>query len=128
MGLSRVSLAFFSVACLCGLAGMIAGVVMGIRQDFSLAPAHAHLNLLGWATLALMGTFHAVARSRGPAAWVNFGLSALGGVLMPLSLGFYLAGHKAFTSGMQVGALAAVCGMLTFVGLVLTAWSRSAPG
>jgi hypothetical protein len=29
------------------LAGMLAGIVMGIKQDFALAPAHAHLNLVG---------------------------------------------------------------------------------
>ena len=29
------------------LVGMLAGVAMGIEQDFALAPAHAHLNLVG---------------------------------------------------------------------------------
>jgi hypothetical protein len=29
------------------LAGMLAGIVKGIKQDFALAPAHAHLNLVG---------------------------------------------------------------------------------
>ena len=28
------------------LAGMLAGIVMGIKQDFTLAPAHAPLNLV----------------------------------------------------------------------------------
>ena len=27
--------------------GMIWGIEMGIRQDFSMAPAHAHFNLVG---------------------------------------------------------------------------------
>jgi hypothetical protein len=26
--------------------GMLAGIIMGIQQDFALAPAHAHLNLV----------------------------------------------------------------------------------
>jgi hypothetical protein len=29
------------------LIGMLAGIAMGIEQDFALAPAHAHLNLVG---------------------------------------------------------------------------------
>ncbi|MEN3376701.1 MAG: hypothetical protein V7604_2056, partial [Hyphomicrobiales bacterium] len=37
----------FRVSVTLALVGMAAGIVMGIRQDFSLAPAHAHLNLLG---------------------------------------------------------------------------------
>ena len=37
------------------LAGMLAGIVMGIKQDFALAPAHAHLNLVGGVLLFLFG-------------------------------------------------------------------------
>ncbi|HWM67548.1 MAG TPA: hypothetical protein VNO35_13260 [Steroidobacteraceae bacterium] len=33
--------------------GMSLGIFMGITHNFSLAPVHAHTNLLGWATLAL---------------------------------------------------------------------------
>jgi hypothetical protein len=29
------------------LVGMLAGIAMGIQQNFMLAPAHAHLNLIG---------------------------------------------------------------------------------
>jgi hypothetical protein len=65
----RLSLAFFSAGALCALTGMVWGAVMGSTQDFTLAPAHAHLNLVGWATLALMGTFYAV--SARPAGWAG---------------------------------------------------------
>jgi hypothetical protein len=37
------------------LVGMVAGIVMGIREDFTLAPAHAHLNLVGGVLLFLFG-------------------------------------------------------------------------
>jgi hypothetical protein len=36
---------------------MSGGILMAIAQDFTLAPAHAHLNLLGWVTMALYGLF-----------------------------------------------------------------------
>ena len=45
------SLFRFSVST--GLAGMGFGIFMGITQDFMLAPAHAHLNLLGFVTMFL---------------------------------------------------------------------------
>jgi hypothetical protein len=35
------------------LIGMCSSIYMGIAQDFTLAFAHAHLNLLGWMTMAL---------------------------------------------------------------------------
>ena len=80
----RVSTAFFTVAALCGLTGMVWGSWMGASGDHSLHPAHAHLNLLGWVTLSIMGGFYALpgAPRAGTLAWVNFGLSTLGAILM----------------------------------------------
>ena len=50
---------FISVALLCLLAGECFGMWMSQDTDrFSLAPAHAHLNLAGWVTLALYGLIH----------------------------------------------------------------------
>ena len=34
------------------------GIWMGMHEDFTLAPVHAHINLLGWVTLALYGLYH----------------------------------------------------------------------
>ena len=51
----RISDFCFLVAALSALGGMALGISMGITQDFTLSPAHAHLNLLGWVTMALYG-------------------------------------------------------------------------
>src|ERR1700736_6694595 len=40
------------------LLGMLAGIAMGIQQNFTLAPAHAHLNLIGGVLLFLFGLFY----------------------------------------------------------------------
>lgn len=84
----RVSSAFFMIAALCGLAGMVWGSYMGASGDHSLHPAHAHLNLLGWVTLSIMGGFYALpgAPTAGVLAWVNFVLSSLGAILMAILL------------------------------------------
>ena len=34
--------------------GVTMGIVMGITHQFVLAPVHAHINLLGWASLGIM--------------------------------------------------------------------------
>ena len=53
------------------------GIVMGTREDFTLAPVHAHINLLGWVTLALYGLYHrGVARARNALAWVQVSAAA----------------------------------------------------
>src|SRR5581483_9144160 len=48
----------FRVAVLFVLAGMIWGIQMGISEDHSAMPAHAHLNLLGWVSLFLFGIYY----------------------------------------------------------------------
>lgn len=45
----------FKLAGLYLIAGMSLGAAMGAAHQFTLAPVHAHLNLLGWTLLALVG-------------------------------------------------------------------------
>jgi hypothetical protein len=40
------------------LVGMLAGIAMGIQQNFTLAPAHARLNLMGRVLLFLFGLYY----------------------------------------------------------------------
>ena len=47
------------------LAGMLAGIVMGAQQNFLLAPAHAHLNLIGGVLLFLFGLYYRVVPAAG---------------------------------------------------------------
>jgi hypothetical protein len=64
----RYDFIFITAALACLLTGMSMGIWMGIAHDFTLSPVHAHLNLLGWVTLALYGLIHraypALAQSR----------------------------------------------------------------
>ena len=80
-------------------------------------PAHAHLNLLGWVTLALYGTFYALtANTLSPRlAWINFALSTLGTALMITFLALFLPARDAsYIPGMIAGEVASVLGLLVF--------------
>jgi hypothetical protein len=88
----RVSLWFFAVAPIYVLIGMGTGIFMGATNNFTLAPAHAHLNLIGWVTMALYGTFYALAREAPKKlAWATFWLNNVGAALMFPSLGMVLS-------------------------------------
>ena len=78
------------------------GIYMGISQDHSTFSAHAHLNLLGWVSCAIMGGFYALAKDRAPRRlqWVNFVLSSVG-------------------IGVAVGSLAVFFGMASFLASVI---------
>jgi hypothetical protein len=49
---------FLRLAVLYLIAGVGLGLYMAASKDHSLFPVHAHLNLLGWVTLALFGLFY----------------------------------------------------------------------
>lgn len=121
----RLPLAFFTAATLCVLAGMVWGAVMGSTEDFSLMPAHAHLNLVGWASLALMGTFYALTGRSGRVGWLNFGLSTAAVVVMIPALALYLGGDKPAHNAVAIGSGLAILGMAAFFWNVVAAWSSA---
>jgi hypothetical protein len=124
----RVSAAFFLTGGLFVLVGMSIGMWMGAAEDFRIAPAHAHLNLLGWVTMALYGTFYALtAKTMRPRlAWTNYALSTAGVVLIIPSLAYLLAtGSKALVAPMIVGEVLSVLSLLTFLVSVVRELTRS---
>jgi hypothetical protein len=114
----RVSVAFFAVGVVYVLIGMGWGMHMGEANDFVMAPAHAHLNLLGWVTMALYGIFYALTgQTLSPRlAWANLIASTLGVLVMIPSLALYL-GHgndPQYIPEIVVGEVLTVVGMLIF--------------
>jgi len=75
--------------------GMSMGMYMGMNQDFTLSPVHAHVNLLGFVVLALAGlvfvVFPELAATRLATAF--FWLYNLGSPPALLALAFVLNGH-----------------------------------
>ena len=123
----RVSLAFFTTAALAALCGMAWGTYMGISGDHSLSPAHAHLNLLGWVTLSIMGGVYALpgVRYNSKLAWTNFVLSSLGAVLMGALLPQVLM-QKMSGQVMMAAELPTILGMLLFLVSLLGNWRKPA--
>ena len=123
--MNRLPLAFFSAAALCALSGMIWGAVMGATQDFTTMPAHAHLNLVGWASLALMGGFYQLTGRSDRLGWINFGLSTGGVVLMTPTLALLLLGDSSLEPVVIAASVIALLGMATFVLSVLGTWRQA---
>jgi hypothetical protein len=49
---------FFASAIIYAVLGMTLGLFMGMTQDHSQMPTHAHFLLIGWVTFALYGFFY----------------------------------------------------------------------
>ncbi|HEY2446649.1 MAG TPA: hypothetical protein VGI20_13020 [Rhizomicrobium sp.] len=54
----RFDVLYITLGALYLLAGMIMGLVMGVRHDFTLAPVHAHFNLIGFVANSAFGLTH----------------------------------------------------------------------
>lgn len=111
---------FLSVAVLQALVGMGLGILMGSTGDYTLAPAHAHSNLLGWVSMAIFGLYYAVvpgvAAKR--VAAVHFWLALVANIVFPIGIGLVVTGKGEATS--IVGSVLEVLSMLLFGYIVLT--------
>jgi hypothetical protein len=56
--MTRFDVAFVIAAICYAILGIALGIWMGINQDFAPRHIHAHINLLGWTSLALYGLVH----------------------------------------------------------------------
>jgi hypothetical protein len=126
--MSRISIAFFGAAVVYALGGMMLGMYMGASADHTMAPVHAHINLLGWASLALMGAFYGLAGARAPAklAWANFGLSNLGNLMSLPMVALIQSGKPPIVPVLVGGEVAIVLGMLLF-GVAIVQVGRATP-
>jgi hypothetical protein len=92
------------------------GIFMAIAQDFTLAPAHAHLNLLGWVSMALYGLFYRAFPevSGGRLPQVHFWLATCGVALMAPGIAWRVMGHEEAEAVIAPGALMVVGSMAVF--------------
>ena len=105
------------------LFGMLAGIVMGIRQEFLLGPAHAHLNLVGGVLLFLFGLYYRLFPlvGRSTLARIQGWLHIVGGLLFPAGIALVLAVSHALEPIPIVGALVVLIAMALFCVIVLKA-------
>lgn len=113
----------FRTAVVMGLVGLSVGIGMGMTQDFSLAPAHAHVNLLGWVSFFLYGAFYMLVpnAAQGLLPRIHYALSLIGAVIMTIGIAFIVTGHAAFEPLAIGGSILVYAGFLTFVWIVFRA-------
>ena len=110
---------FFASAALYVAAGMIFGIYMSISQDHSLSPVHAHLNLVGWVTMAIFGIYYHLvpeaAESR--LARLHFILATIGLWLIVPGIALAIRGQTEALAA--IGSLATLGSMLLFIFIVV---------
>lgn len=118
----KISAVYFSV-------GVLLGLIMGIIHDFRLTSVHAHINLLGWISMALFGLIYHFYPKAGETtlAKTHFWLHNIGVPVMQISIALQLTVSEAFLPVTIVSSILVVVGVLLFTVNVLknTAGSSS---
>ena len=102
------------------LIGMLAGIDMGIRQDFVLAPAHAHFNLVGGVLLFMFGLYYRMIPAAGAMklAEVQGWLHIVGGIVFPAGVALVVLKGPAFIAAPIIGSLIVVVAIALFAVIV----------
>jgi hypothetical protein len=116
----KASALCFQSAVVFVIAGMIWGIIMGISQDFSAAPAHAHLNLLGWVSLFLFGIYYRLHPSFEGAktALVQVWVWIIGTIVFTIGIELVGTGKASGEPVVGVGAFVVLIDVLLFGWLV----------
>jgi hypothetical protein len=114
---ARLARLWILIAACYLIVGVSFGISMAAMQKFEFAPVHAHINLLGWASMALMGLIY----DRFPRAGgsrlglIHFWSFNLLSPVLIAGLVFMFAGHPEMEPVMVVGSLGILASLLVFV-------------
>ncbi len=113
-----ISFWFFMTAVIYVTLGMIWGIVMAATGDHRLAAAHAHLNLVGWVTLALFGIYYHLVPRAGEhvLAKLHFAVATVGVVLLVPGIAMAVSGAGELLA--KVGSVLTLASMLLFAVVV----------
>lgn len=114
-----IALSFFSLAVLSAVIGMTWGIIMAMTGDHGTAPAHAHLNLVGWVTLAIFGFYyHLVPQAaEGLLPRLHLGAAGLGVAVMVPGIALAVTGQGEALAA--IGSILTLLSMLMFAAVVL---------
>ncbi|MGP4108520.1 cytochrome-c oxidase [Virgibacillus sp. L01] len=107
---------FLKIAAVYFVLGVCLGLTMGITENFSFTSVHAHLNLLGWVSLALFGIIYYCFPKAGETklATIHFWLHNIGLPLMQGTLFIML-----LTSNHSIVVLTIIGSVMVVVGAIL---------
>jgi cbb3-type cytochrome oxidase subunit 1 len=108
---------YLKVATVYFTIGVLAGLTMGIIHDFRFTSVHAHVNLLGWVSMALFGLIYHfypnAANSK--LAKTQFWLHNIGVPVMLGGIALQVLGVSGALAPTIIGSVAVVIGVILFM-------------
>ena len=114
-----ISFYFMILAVLAVVLGMTWGIHMSATHSYNLAPAHAHLNLVGWVTMSIFAFYYHLVPSAadGILPKIHLGAAALG--LVTMVPGIVMALRQQGETFAKVGSILTLLSVLLFLMVVL---------
>ena len=111
---------FVGVGSLFVLAGMAWGIQMSMTQDFTLAPAHAHNNLIGFVIMTVYGFYYRLvpAAASKRLALIHFWVALISALVFVPGIAMAITGKGETLA--EVGSILVVLSMLIFAWTVWT--------
>ena len=119
MNEADISKRWFLVAIAYLVIGICVGVFMGASGDHTLYAVHAHVNLLGWVSMSLMGLLYRAfpAAARSPLAGWHFWIYQVSVPIMLLAVAAIYTGHR------EADPVAGVASFGVLVAVLLFGWN-----
>jgi hypothetical protein len=120
MGNEMIASLMMCLSVILFLVGTLGGVVMGMQENFTLAPAHAHLNLVGGVLLFLFGMYYRLvpAAAKSKLAPIQGWLHMIGAIVFPAGIAIVLLKGTAFIVAPIIGSLIVVAAIALFAVIV----------
>ena len=107
---------FLRLAVVYAVLGVSLGIVMAASHDYTLRPVHAHLNLLGWASMALFGLWYrsAPAAAETRLAKLHFWLHNIALPIQMGTLAMFVSGNIAVEPVLALASVVIGIGLVCF--------------
>ena len=107
---------FLRLAVIYAVTGVTLGIVMAASHDYTHRPVHAHLNLLGWASMALFGLWYRTvpASAETKLAKAHFWLYNLALPVQMVTLAMFVTGNAAIEPVLAIASIVIGIAFLCF--------------
>lgn len=111
---------FMKAGVIYALLGFALGIIMAASKDFTLRSVHTHLNVIGWASMAVFALYYQMVPSAAASgvAKGHFLLANAGLLLMTVSVGLLASGFGEAEAGAAAGSIAMLTSMALFAVIV----------
>ena len=116
---------FLRIAVIYILLGVLLGIVMAASHDYTLRPVHAHMNLVGWASMGLFGLFYRAVpeAAQSPLAKAHFWIYNLALPILAVTLAMFVSGNTAIEPVLALASVAVAIALLCFA---IVLWKHTA--